>query len=176
LLYGTLLFAVIIGLYGALFSAASTQLVAVSHTVHMDILRKSKKDQLDILIDSSSEVWISRAIICGAALLAMIVVEGLSWLGFSIAELVFAVFGAQLGLFPVTILALFGRRERLYRLRVWALVAISFGFVAGWSSAIFGKLQEIPDLVFLAPAVSLISSSLIIGCGMLVTARRESET
>lgn len=170
--YGIVLFVVVIGLYGALFSAASTQLVAVSHTVHLDILHRNKKDRLDVLGDSSSEVWISRSIIWGAALLAMIIVEGLSWLGFSIADLVFAVFGAQLGLFPPTLLALFLTRDRLRRLKACALVSIGLGFVAGWSSAIFGKVYEMPDLVFLAPVVSLVTSSLVIGFGVLTTHRK----
>lgn len=161
-----ILFACLLGLYGAMFSTASTQLVAVSHTVHMDIIRRNANNRGEIM-ESPQEVRLSRVLIVFAALVSMAVVAILTAAGFSIADLVFAVYGAQLGLFPPTLLALLNNRVELKRLAPWVLSAIALGFVFGWSSAGYGKYRGDANLVFLAPVASLLISSLVLGTGLI---------
>ncbi|HKX31514.1 MAG TPA: hypothetical protein VJ302_27755 [Blastocatellia bacterium] len=160
-----ILFLVILGLYGAMFSTASTQLVAVSHTIHTDILRRQSAAIEGGDANSKREVRISRIIICTTAMVAMFFVEILTAAGFSIADLIFAVYGAQLGLFPPTLLALHLSREKLKRLAPWITFAISSGFVLGWSMAGYGRYVGDANLVFLAPLMSLLVSSLATALG-----------
>jgi len=79
----------------------------------------------------------------------------LSRAGFTIADLVFAIYGSQLGLFPAVCVALYSTRQSLRPMRHWAAVSVGLGFLAGWSAAVTGKLLGNGNLVFLAPAVSL---------------------
>jgi hypothetical protein len=161
----------VLGLYGAMFSTASTQLVAVSHTVHLDIIRSGSKKRGEIM-SSAEEVRLSRILIVGAAVIAMVIVAILTAAGFSVADLIFAVYGAQLGLFPATLLALYSSRTDLRRLAPWALTAITLGFIFGWGCAGYGKHIEDANLVFLAPAASLLISSVVLGVGMIYTRMR----
>jgi Na+/proline symporter len=163
------LFLVVLGLYGAMFSTASTQLIAVVHTVYEDIVARLRKRPLSQRLNSSHELRFSRVLLVGAAIAAMLGVEALSAAGFSIADLVFAIYGAQLGLFPPVALALFQSRTRLQTLSRWAIAAIAGGFVVGWGAAGLGKAIGNSDIVFLAPAISLLLSSLILGLGRLLT-------
>ncbi|KAB2881234.1 hypothetical protein F9K33_01820 [bacterium] len=160
------LFFVVLGLYGAMLSTASTQLIAVSHTVYEDLISQGRK--LKERIDSARELWISRLILITAALLSMGVVVILSSIGFSIADFVFAIYGAQLGLFPSIMAALFGDKTKLQKLSRWASVSIASGFIAGWATAGYGKYIINDEIVFLAPVSSLLVSSLMLGIGFLL--------
>lgn len=165
------LFFVVLGLYGAMLSTASTQLIAVSHTVYEDLISQGKK--LKERIDSTRELRISRFILVAGALISMGIVMILSSIGFSIADFVFAIYGAQLGLFPSIIAALYGDKARLQKLSRWAAVSIACGFVAGWTTAGYGKLTANDDLVFLAPVASLLISSLILGTGFILSPKEK---
>jgi Na+/proline symporter len=159
------LFLIIVGFYAASLSAASTQLIAAGHAIHTDLLRfhSNKRD----MANSASEMTLSRFLLLGIAGLAIAVVETLRALGFSIADLVFAVYGAQLGMVPVVMLALFGSEKANKSIGGFAAVAVIAGFVMGWGSAIYGKLGGGDDLVFLAPAISLGTSASICCVGLL---------
>jgi uncharacterized membrane protein YdcZ (DUF606 family) len=88
--------------------------------------------------------------------------------------MVFAIYGAQLGLCPLVIAALVMKRETLKRMSVWAVIAISMGFVAGWSSAIYGRLTGNTSLVFLSPVFSFALSTFLFAVGFVVTKRKNS--
>lgn len=165
-------FCVVLGLYGAMFSTASTQLMAVAHTIFLDIIERRRSTERSDTT-AARDIRASRFIIVCSALAAMVVVEALTAAGFTIADLVFAVYGAQLGLFPPTLLALSFRRERLRPLAPWMIAAIAFGFVAGWGSAAYGKAAGDANLVFLAPAISLTVSGVIAIIAYLVTAGKK---
>jgi Na+/proline symporter len=154
------LFCVVLGLFGAMLSTASTQLIAVSHTVYEDLLGRLRRLSLADRVSSGRELLISRVILIYAALLAMILVEWLAYLGFSVADMVFAVYGAQLALLPPIALALWLPRERLRPMAKWANWAIALGFTGGWTAEIIGKLTE-SHLAFLSPIVSISVSILI---------------
>ena len=165
------LFFIILGLYGAMLSTASTQLIAVSHTVYEDLISQGKK--LKERLDSAKELWISRLILIAAALISMCVVVVLSSIGFSIADFVFAIYGAQLGLFPSIIAALYGDRTKLEKMSRWAAASIACGFIAGWATAGYGKIIQSDDMVFLAPVSSLLISSLILGTGLIFSPKEK---
>ena len=164
---GSVLFFAVLGLYGAMLSTASTQLIAVSHTLYEDVFSHIRKPTFQQRLESKKELGISRLILILSAVLSTLLVQLLSSAGFSIADLVFAVYGAQLGLCPLVIAALVLKRERLKFLSGWATLAISTGFITGWGSALFGRFSGNTNMVFLAPVFSLIISSTLLGIGLL---------
>ncbi|WP_250510336.1 hypothetical protein [Caballeronia sp. GACF4] len=168
LIYALLLI-VLTGLYGASLSTASTQLIAAGHALHTDLLRSSH--DRTTMADSKIELSYSRIILGVSAGVAVIIVEGLTAFGFSIADLVFAVYGSQLGLVPVVIAALTLPPERLGRLGPVATCAVLSGFAGGWLSAAYGKFFGNDNLVFLAPVVSLIFSMIVLGSGLMLVER-----
>jgi Na+/proline symporter len=165
-----LLFTIVVaGLYAASLSTASTQLIAAAHTIHSDLLKQGS--DRETLANASTELAISRWVLFGAAAISVFIVEVLSKAGFSIADLVFAVYGAQLGMVPAVLIALFGNKTTNLRLSKWAAVALLCGFAIGWASAALGTGIKNEDLVFLAPVASLFLSSLVLGLGWLVVRR-----
>ena len=163
----TVLFFTVLGLYGAMLSTASTQLIAVSHTLYADVFLKLRKDNINEKLQTKNELMTSRLILIVAAVISTIIVQFLFSVGFSIADFVFAVYGAQLGLCPLVILALTRDKEHLKNLSLWAALALLIGFVAGWSSAVYGRVSGNTSLVFLAPVSSLIASSLILSVAIV---------
>ncbi len=157
------LFCVTLGLYGAMLSTASTQLIAISHTVYEDVLAPFRNKSLDTRIASVKELRFSRIILFISAVAAIVTVEVLRIIGFSVADLAFSIYGASLGLVPPILFSLFLPRDQLKNLGVWATVALSFGFAISWASAFYGKAIGNGDLVFWAPVVSLASSTIILG-------------
>jgi hypothetical protein len=155
--------------YAATLSTASTQLIAIAHTIYSDVLQRSSRWQDPTLRAQTHEIWVTRAIVIVSAIAAIVVVEVLSALGFTIADLVFSIYGAQLGLCPPVFLALFVPRHRLSRIPVAATLGVLTGFIAGWASAIVGKKIGSDNLVFLAPAVSLAASSFVIFPAFFIT-------
>lgn len=155
----------IVGLFAASLSTASTQLIAAGHAIHIDLLRhKSDRTQLSTSI---TELKVARLILIITSVISVAVVEGLQSMGFNIADLVFAVFGAQLGMVPAVLLALFAPKQILKSLGSWVAAAVALGFVSGWGAAIYGKAVGEGNLVFLAPAISLFVSATISAIGYL---------
>ena len=167
-LAGFVLFFVTIGLYGAMLSTASTQLIAVSHTLYEDVFSRIRKQALKDRLASKKELRISRAILVAAAIISTVLVQLLSCVGFSIADLVFAIYGAQLGLCPLVISCLLLDRQRLMRVSNWAALAVGAGFITGWGTAIYGRFTGNTSLVFLAPVCSLVVSGVILCTGFVV--------
>lgn len=163
------LFFTVLGLYGAMLSTAATQLIAVSHTLYADVFVRIRKRSLTERANSKREIRISRSILVVAAVMSTVLVQLLSNRGFSIVDLIFAIYGAQLGLCPLVISALLLDRERLKNISAWAAVAVSAGFVTGWGVAIAGRFTGNTNLVFLAPVCSLFVSSVLVGVGFLVS-------
>ncbi|MBN1457015.1 MAG: hypothetical protein JW912_04095 [Sedimentisphaerales bacterium] len=168
------LFFAILGLYGAMLSTASTQLIAVSHTLYEDIFSHITKLSLKERVESKKQLLISRLILVLAAAASTLIVQLLSYAGFSIADMVFAIYGAQLGLCPLVIAALTLKRDTLKRMSVWAVTAVSMGFVTGWSSAVYGRFTGNTSLVFLSPVLSLLVSSILFEVGFLASKTKRS--
>jgi Na+/proline symporter len=173
---GVVLFFVVVGLYGAMLSTASTLLIAVSHTLYEDVLSKIRKRSLEERIVLKKELNISRVILIFSAIVSTAAVYILWQKGFTIADLVFAIYGAQLGLCPLVLAALLLKRERLKKLSRWAVAAISAGFITGWGTAIYGNFAAKINFVYLPPVISLVISSLIILIGLIVTSGKPEKT
>ena len=160
----------VIGLLGAALSTASTQLIAAAHAIYEDIVCKLRpipnEDQ------EYREIRFLRLLMVILTILTVAIIEELSRLGFTIADLVFSIFGSELSLCPPVILCLFKSGKSLHSIRYWIIAAISLGFAVGWSTAIFGKLENLPNLVFLAPVVSLGLSLFFVLVGYLIIRRR----
>lgn len=153
---------IVTGLVSAMFSTASTQLIAFVHASYEDVIRRVHPS-----ISSTSPFGV-RVVLLVAAGIAVVLVESLSRAGLSIADLVFAVYGSQLGLVPAVCLALLFGRERLHGLGGWALSAVALAFPVGWVLAIAGRMVGNANMTFLAPVGSLLVSAIVLGLGILV--------
>lgn len=161
------LFFVVMGLYGAMLSTASTNLIVVGHTISEDIFANFRKSTLQDRINSKKEFLISRFILFGATALAIFLVEGLKYFGFSIADLAFSIYGGALALFPPIMASLYSNRGKLKSLSGFATAAVIFGFLFGWGAAIYGKIIGDGNLIFLSPCFSILVSSIIIIAGFI---------
>jgi Na+/proline symporter len=148
------IFFTVLGLYGAMLSAASTNLIVVAHTIYEDLYVKLSDHNLKTRIDSKAELTKTRVILIVSALFATGLVIGLKYIGFSIADLAFSIYGGGLALCPPIIYSLYTRRDALANLKTFAIVAIVLGFLIGWSCSLYGKIYQVPNLIFLSPCVS----------------------
>jgi|GEM_PF-585955 len=165
-LAAVILFIAVLGLYGAMLSTASTQLIAVSHTMYADLFGRLRGRSVKERLDSRREMNLSRLILVVTALLSILMVQLLAKAGFSVVDLIFAVYGSQLGLCPLVVSALVFGRKRLRILSFWATLALTVGFVTGWASAVYGRFTASTNLVFLAPVWSLLASTALLTTGM----------
>ena len=155
------IFCVILGLYGAMLSTASTQLIAVSHTLYEDVIAPFRKADVHERAKLKIEAFWSRAILVISASTAVAVVEFLRTCGFTVADLAFAVYGAALGLVPPILLTLVAGRHATARLSAAATWAVGLGFISCWSAAAYGRAMGDPNIVFLSPIVSTTVASVI---------------
>jgi len=166
-----IVFTVVLGLYGAMLSTASTQLIAISHTVYEDILAPIRKIKLKDRLESKKEVQLSRIILICAAFAAIILVEGLRLIGFSVADLAFSIYGAALSLVPVIIFSLLLSRQKLQYLRSWSIASVIIAFLTCWVATLYGNQNGLGNLVFLAPCISVGVASVIMGVGFFIQKR-----
>ncbi len=155
---GVVLFFVSLGLFGAMLSTASTQLIAVSHTIYEDIISKYRKKGLIERIESFKELTLSRVILVVSALGAIGIVQLLNLIGFSVADLAFSIYGAALSLAPPILISLFVNKNILIQLKYWITLSIIFGFLSAWFSAFYGVYilkEPYGNLVFLSPVFGL---------------------
>jgi len=89
------LFFIVLGMYGAMLSTASTNLIVVSHTISEDIVAKFKSKTTKERLNSKKDFYISRIILTLSTITAILFVVGLKYFGFSIADLVFAIYGGS---------------------------------------------------------------------------------
>lgn len=162
-------FCVVLGLYGAMLSTASTQLMAVSHTIYEDIIAPFRKISLGERIGLRREAVISRVILAVCALASVGVVEFLRGIGFSVADMAFAVYGAALGLVPPIVMTLFMSRAATVRLSRYGMLAVTLGFLSCWSVATYGRIHGDGNLVFLSPLVSTGVATTVMLLGLLLT-------
>lgn len=160
-----ILFIVVLGLFGAMLSTASTNLLVVSHTLSEDVFSKLKNKTVIERADSKRELIKSRILLVVSALLAVFLVEGLKYFDFSIADLVFAIYGGSLSLFPPILFALLLNENKLKTLSAFAKHSVILGFVCGWGAAIYGKIIGDGNLIFLSPCLSIAASALVLGIG-----------
>jgi Na+/proline symporter len=161
------LFFTVIGLYGAMLSTASTNLIVVGHTISEDLVAKFRTNKLVDRMESKKEFAFSRLILVGATVFAIFLVEGLKYFGFSIADLAFSIYGGAIALFPPIMIALYFDRNRLKLLSKYTTFAVILGFLSGWSAALYGKSIGDGNLIFLSPCFSLVVSAVIMIIGLI---------
>jgi len=166
------IFCVVLGLYGAMLSTSSTQLIAVSHTIYEDVLGPFRRADVHERANQRVEAFRSRLVLIVSALLAVGVVEILQLWGFTVADLAFAVYGAALGLVPPVLFTLFMPRGVTQRLSRPASLAVSLGFVSCWSAAAYGRAVGNANLVFLSPIVSTVVATTIMFIGWALLYRQ----
>jgi hypothetical protein len=141
--------------------------MAITHTIYEDLVAPFRRDDLDKRIEGNREVWLSRLILTLSAIVSVAVVEGLRTIGFSVADMAFAVYGAALGLVPPILLSLYKSRETTSKLSKYATAAVALGFIGCWAAATYGRLHGNGNLVFLSPIVSTVIASLIMLVGYM---------
>ncbi len=169
------IFFVTLGLYGAMLSTSSTQLIAVSHTIYEDIIAIFRKKGLVERISSKRELTFTRLILIISAIAAVGLVELLRVGGFSVADLAFSIYGAALSLVPAILFSLFLPRKKLKRLSKWVTLSVIFGFTLAWSSAIYGKITEDGNFIFLAPVVGVIASGFVLVLSWAITMKQNDD-
>jgi len=135
--------------------------------MYEDIFSYLRRRSLAERVGSKKELQISRLILLLAAIVSTVFIQLLSQkFRFTIANFVFAIYGAQLGLCPLAIAALLLKKQRLHKLSRWAISAISAGFFVGWGSAIYGKVIGNESVIYLSPVSSLVISSMLLFIGL----------
>lgn len=166
------IFCVVLGLYGAMLSTASTQLVAVAHTIYEDVIAPFRQADVHRRAELKIEVFWSRLILVVSALVAIGVVEFLRVWGFTVADLAFAVYGAALGLVPPIMFTLCLGRDITQRLSFPATLAVALGFISCWSVAAYGRMVGDANMVFLSPIVSTAVATAFMFAGLFRLRRK----
>lgn len=161
-----LVFIIVVGLYCALLSTASTFLIAVGHTFTTDIFSWEKHGGRETEAPRR-HLGLSRAIIVVTTIVACGVVELFDHLGYRIEDIIFSIYGGALALFPPMVLALLRPTKNLSQMSGYALWSIAVGFSAGWAVAIGGKAAGSQNLVFMSPAIGMLASSVVMLVGAL---------
>lgn len=170
------IFFVVLGLYGAMLSTASTQLIAVAHTLYEDVVSAFHHIDVHRRANMRVEARKSRVLLVVSAVLAVGVVELLRMWGFTVADLAFAVYGAALGLVPPVLFTLFLSREVTQRLSASATLAVALGFASCWAAAAYGRAVGNTNVVFLSPIFSTAVSSAVMATGLALLRRHSKGT
>jgi len=153
-----LLFFFILGLFSAMITTADSLLLVSAQMFTQDLLRIQAPPVRD---ESSRGLRTARIALVAIAGASFGVFSIFRWIGFDVVQLIFAIYGAHLALFPVVIVALYLRHRLELRKAVpAALLATVAGFLAGWGAAFYGKSGGDPNWLYNGPAVALLASCL----------------
>lgn len=161
-----LVFVIVLGLYSALLSTASTFLIAIGHTFTTDIFGWERHTDPTVA-ESPKRLALSRVTIVAATIVACAVVELFNRAGYKIEDIIFSIYGGALALFPPMVLALLIPRVALQRMSTWAISSITIGFSSGWIVAVIGKVYGWQNLIFMSPAIGMLASALVLLPGIL---------
>ena len=156
-LYTILLFLFVLGLFSAMISTADSLLIVAGQIFSIDIMKLDPES-------SNPQIVMKKARIAMAAIAIMsfIIFTAFQFLKFDVVQLVFAIYGAQLAMFPSVLFALFfSKRVNLVEVRMAAGASIFCGFTGGWASAMYGKLSGDMNWLYNAPVTALLSGILI---------------
>lgn len=159
--YLVILFALILGLFSAMISTADSLLIAATQVGLTGLQRHSRLHDYPIQSLRYSRLL---TVLLGVVSFAVFIVFHL--INLNIVQLVFAIYGAQLAMFPTTATALFfAKWLDLRSLRFFALVSIVAGFTTAWSIGVLGHVADSLNLQFYAPAYGLGAATLVILVG-----------
>jgi len=158
-----LLFLLVVGLFSAMISTADSLLIAAAQ-----IALTGFRNPHWLASRPEHALRVARALVIVLAVGAFAIFLIFYAMSFDVVQLVFAIYGAQLAMFPTTAVALFlSDRCDLRKLRQAALASILGGFVAAWACAVYGRVTGSVDLQFYAPAFALAASAAVIVPGVL---------
>ena len=154
-----LLFLFVLGLFSAMITTADSLLLVSAQMFVQDLRRiQPSKDSAANALGLRT----ARTALAVIGLLSFTVFALFQWLKFDVVQLIFAIYGAHIALFPSVFAALFLKRYlRLEKAWLGAALSTALGFIAGWGSALFGKNTGKTDWLYNAPAVSLIVATVL---------------
>lgn len=139
-----------LGLFAAMITTADSLLLVAAQMLVIDVMKLDKRKD-----SRANAVRLSRVVLAAIAVLSFVVFSILHLSKFDIVQLIFAIYGAQLALFPAVAAALFLQRWLdLKRACLAAVGSVAMGFGAAWGSAIYGKFFNHMDWVYNAPAAA----------------------
>jgi Na+/proline symporter len=158
-----ILFLLIVGLFSAMISTADSLLIAATQVALNGFSRHER------LVDApQNSLYFARwlVVLLGVGAFSIFVIFQL--VGLNVVQLVFAIYGAQLALFPATALCVFfADRMALPPLRFFVIASIGLGFTAAWGTAIWGHVIESADATYYAPATGLATAIAVLLIGLV---------
>ena len=156
-LFTMLLFLFVLGLFSAMISTADSLLIVAGQIFAIDILKLNPDST-----EPQSIMRKARVAMGLIAILSFAIFTILHFLKFDVVQLVFAIYGAQLAMFPAVFFSLFfTKRIVLRKARFAAGASILGGFVGGWGSALYGKFSGVSNWLYNAPVTALVSGMAI---------------
>ena len=154
-----LLFLFVLGLFSAMITTADSLLLVSAQMFVQDFRRiQLSKDAAANALGLRT----ARTALAVIGLLSFGVFALFQWLKFDVVQLIFAIYGAHIALFPSVFAALFLKRYmRLEKAWLAAALSTALGFITGWGSALIGKNTGKTDWLYNAPAVSLIVATVL---------------
>ena len=155
--FTVILFLFVLGLFSAMISTADSLLIVAGQILSIDILKLNPESASPKLI-----IRQARFAMGSIAILSFIVFTALHFLKFDVVQLVFAIYGAQLAMFPAVFFSLFcSNWIELRQVRLAAGLSIFVGFFGGWASALYGKFSGSLNWLYNAPVTALVSGMVI---------------
>lgn len=156
-IFTILLFLFVLGLFSAMISTADSLLIVAGQIFSIDIMRLNPEDG-----NPQRVMRKARTAMALIAVISFILFAALHFLQFDVVQLVFAIYGAQLAMFPAVFFSLFfARKIVLARARYAAGASILVGFFAGWTSALYGKFSGATNWLYNAPVTALVSGMVV---------------
>ncbi len=157
-LFIILLFLFVLGLFSAMISTADSLLIVTGQIFSIDIMKLNPDSA-----DPQPVMRKARTAMALIAVVSFIVFTALHFLQFDVVQLVFAIYGAQLAMFPAVFFSLFfARRIALPQARLAAGASILVGFFGGWASALYGKFSGSSNWLYNAPVTALVSGMVVL--------------
>jgi len=153
-----LLFLFILGLFSAMITTADSLLLVSAQMYTQDFRRIHPESEP---ARDARGLRMARTSLAVIALLSFGLFAVFQWIKFDVIQLIFAIYGAHIALFPAVIAALFFKgRLQLAKAAPAAWLSTALGFLGGWGSAIYGKNSGQMDWLYNAPAVALLVSGI----------------
>ena len=156
-LFIVLLFMFVLGLFSAMISTADSLLIVTGQIFSIDIMKLNPESANPQLVMRKA-----RTAMALIAVLSFIIFTAMHLLQFDVVQLVFAIYGAQLAMFPAVFFSLFFAQQiALQQAQNAAGVSILVGFFGGWTSALYGKFSGASNWLYNAPVTALVSGMAI---------------
>lgn len=155
-LHLVLLFLFILGLFSAMITTADSLLLVSAQMFTQDFRLVHAEPQQS---SDAHGMRVARTSLALIALLSFGLFALFQWMNFDVVQLIFAIYGAHIALFPAVIAPLFfASRMQLRKAAPAAWFSTAAGFLSGWGSALYGKVTGQTDWLYNAPAIALVAS------------------